>query len=207
MKGRATVWILPLLLTTLLTRVNAEEGESSQTPGEPLTSERQPEKQKRLSPLRVRSLVKPLSQKQLGLFYDLYARTYFGGDLGKQERLAFIVEDAAGEWRLLLVPSTGDSSRERYKGAVPAGTVGIVHTHPRGEEGFNVSRQDKKATGVYKDPTGSLVRVNWNYILHVNGILAVDARGNEHVVATRGWLSSVRPDLATSVMEWVPPMR
>jgi len=95
-------------------------------------------------------------------------------------------------WSLRLAPSHGESSRGKYKGAVPDDTVGIVHTHPRNEASFNISAQDKKAVGIYRRAGGGHVRVNWNYMVHLNGILAVDTHGKEHVVAEQGWLSGLR---------------
>lgn len=47
-----------------------------------------------------------------------------------KEHAAFIVRDESGGLRLLRWPSGETWKRAAYRGAIPPGTVAIVHTHP-----------------------------------------------------------------------------
>jgi hypothetical protein len=47
-----------------------------------------------------------------------------------KERSAFLVLDANGELQMVMWPWEAESMRASYRGAIPAGTVAIVHTHP-----------------------------------------------------------------------------
>lgn len=48
----------------------------------------------------------------------------------QQEVAAFFVRDANGVISSVDWPHTGNRTSEHYNGAIPAGTVAIVHTHP-----------------------------------------------------------------------------
>ena len=195
MTGTRSCWILTTWFLAGMTGDGINGTSRSAHPGgEHQLSPPQGSEPTRLSPLRVRPVVNPLSRRQLRLFFCLYARSYFGADPSKQERLAYIVEDANGEWTLFVAPRSGTYRRERYAGAVPHGTVGIVHTHPREGQSFGISPTDRRAVGIYRDVCGELVRVNWNYIIHAKGVLAVDSYGKKHVVAGRGWTSGLRAE-------------
>jgi proteasome lid subunit RPN8/RPN11 len=47
-----------------------------------------------------------------------------------REHAAFLVMDGRGGLQLVPWPSRAASHRATYRGAIPAGTVAIVHTHP-----------------------------------------------------------------------------
>ena len=49
-----------------------------------------------------------------------------------KEHAAFLVLDGDGEMQLVQWPWEAESLRASYKGAIPAGTVAIAHTHPNG---------------------------------------------------------------------------
>ena len=48
----------------------------------------------------------------------------------QQEVAAFIVQDESGATSCLLWPHTANVRSEHYRGAIPAGTVAVAHTHP-----------------------------------------------------------------------------
>jgi hypothetical protein len=52
------------------------------------------------------------------------------GILGKVEAAAFLVRDDDGSLSMVLWPRTEFSRKETFRGAIPLGTVAIVHTHP-----------------------------------------------------------------------------
>lgn len=52
------------------------------------------------------------------------------GILGKVEAAAFLVRDDDGSLMMVLWPRTEFSRKETFRGAIPPGTVAIVHTHP-----------------------------------------------------------------------------
>lgn len=61
-------------------------------------------------------------------FASLVARSGYGRSA--YESAAFLVMDDANNWRLVPWPATNLFHAQRWKGAVPRGTVAIVHTHP-----------------------------------------------------------------------------
>jgi len=74
------------------------------------------------------------------------------------ERAAFLVRDKNGDYRCVLWPMTRGFKRERFSGVVPAGTIGVVHTHPnRAPIG---SPGDRKTSLILKVPVYILTREN-----------------------------------------------
>jgi hypothetical protein len=66
-------------------------------------------------------------RRVLVLFEDLFRRAMMGSlDI---ERAAFLTFEN-GRFACLLWPASGDFRRESFEGAIPVGTVAIVHTHP-----------------------------------------------------------------------------
>ncbi len=195
MTAKRLCWILNTLLAIELISPRVVGGEKT-TPKEETSQGHQPSPEATpLSPLRIRPVVVPLNSDQLRLFFLLYKRNYFGADPSKKERMAFIVEGATtGEWDLVLAPRSGEYRREAHRGPIPAGTIGIVHTHPRDARGCGVGPEDSGAPGIYRDGKGEPVRVNWNYIVHSQCILAVDAQGKQHRIAGKGWMSDLMVD-------------
>jgi proteasome lid subunit RPN8/RPN11 len=64
----------------------------------------------------------------LAFLQDLAVRGAYQVD--HQEVAAFIVQDGNGVTSSVLWPHTANVRSERYRGAIPAGTVAIAHTHP-----------------------------------------------------------------------------
>jgi hypothetical protein len=60
--------------------------------------------------------------------WDLLARGRFGR--ASTERAAFVVAAASGDVTLVEWPFQSKFQRASYDGVIPAGTIGIVHTHP-----------------------------------------------------------------------------
>ena len=60
--------------------------------------------------------------------WDLLALARFGQTA--TERAAFVVRAADGSLTLVQWPFQSKFHRASYQGAIPRGTVGIVHTHP-----------------------------------------------------------------------------
>jgi hypothetical protein len=60
--------------------------------------------------------------------FDMLLRKSAYGRLG-EERAGFLVYDA-GRFRLVMWPPTHKFHAEEWRGAIPAGTVAVVHTHP-----------------------------------------------------------------------------
>lgn len=65
----------------------------------------------------------------VAIFAELLGNGWDG--LRKTESAAFIVRDEGGGYRAVPWPYTGETMRQRYRGAVPPSTVAIAHTHPR----------------------------------------------------------------------------
>ncbi len=63
-----------------------------------------------------------------GYFADLLKQGGFGH--WKTERAAFLVRDEDGQYRCVAWPSDGHLYRQQFQGAIPDGTVAIIHTHP-----------------------------------------------------------------------------
>jgi hypothetical protein len=64
-----------------------------------------------------------------GFFADILQQGGFGR--WKTERAAFIVRDERNRYRCVAWPSDGHLYRQQFRGAMPAGTVAIIHTHPK----------------------------------------------------------------------------
>jgi hypothetical protein len=64
----------------------------------------------------------------LAVSWDLLRDAGYGQST--KERSAFLVTGADGELALVKWPYQATSMRASYRGAIPAGTVAIVHTHP-----------------------------------------------------------------------------
>jgi hypothetical protein len=62
------------------------------------------------------------------LFADLLRQGGYGR--WNTERAAFLVVDESGEYRCVLWPAERGFYRESFRGAMPEGTVAIIHTHP-----------------------------------------------------------------------------
>ncbi len=64
----------------------------------------------------------------MNLFEDVVARGGYGGL--QIERTAFIARRDDGSLECRLWPFSNEFHRQTYRGAMPEGTVAIVHTHP-----------------------------------------------------------------------------
>ena len=64
----------------------------------------------------------------LALSWDLLRGAGYGQST--KEHSAFLVAGEGGELELVKWPYEATSMRASYRGAIPAGTVAIVHTHP-----------------------------------------------------------------------------
>ncbi len=53
-----------------------------------------------------------------------------GGILGRVEAAAFLVQESDGSLTMVFWPENGVSRKAKFHGAIPQGTVAIVHTHP-----------------------------------------------------------------------------
>jgi hypothetical protein len=53
-----------------------------------------------------------------------------GGGYRQTERAAFLVIDGDGNYQCLLWPYHNGLARETFRGAIPDGTVAVMHTHP-----------------------------------------------------------------------------
>ena len=69
-----------------------------------------------------------LDERTTGLLADLYAK----GGYGRVaiERAAFLVAGEEGTVRCVLWPFAPEFQQASFRGAVPAGTLAIAHTHP-----------------------------------------------------------------------------
>jgi hypothetical protein len=63
-----------------------------------------------------------------GFFANILQQGGFGR--WKTERAAFIVRDEKNHYRCVAWPTDGHLYRQQFRGAMPAGTVAIIHTHP-----------------------------------------------------------------------------
>jgi len=63
-----------------------------------------------------------------GYFADVLKQGGFGH--WKTERAAFLVREESGQYRCVAWPMDGRLQRQEFHGAIPAGTIAIIHTHP-----------------------------------------------------------------------------
>lgn len=62
------------------------------------------------------------------LFADLLREGGYGR--WNTERAAFLIREDTGQYRCILWPAERGFYRESFHGAMPEGTVAIIHTHP-----------------------------------------------------------------------------
>lgn len=94
-------------------------------------------------------------RRVLVLFEDLFRRAMMGSQ--DVERAAFLTIEN-GQFACLLWPATRDFRSESFHGAVPRGTVAIVHTHPNRIP--KASLQDKKTAQKTGLPLFTITRTN-----------------------------------------------
>ena len=63
-----------------------------------------------------------------GYFADVVRQGGYGH--WKTESAAFVVRDEGGQYRCVAWPLDGHLQRQEFLGAIPDGTVAIIHTHP-----------------------------------------------------------------------------
>jgi len=77
------------------------------------------------------SLRDPLFESQTGVLFGRDVEwSNRMGSFDRTERAAFIVDRGDGIIQCVLWPATYERERATFTGAVPQGTVAIIHTHP-----------------------------------------------------------------------------
>lgn len=117
----------------------------------------------------------------LVLFEDLFRRAMMGSQ--DVERAAFLTIEN-GRFSCLLWPASRGFRRESFEGAIPVGTVAIVHTHPnRIPKASLQDRATAKQTGL---PLFTLTRTSITMVDPHSGIETWPVRRN-------GWYRAVSP--------------
>ena len=99
------------------------------------------------------------------------------GSFDRTERAAFIVDDGEGNLECVVWPETQSHEQAVFHGAMPPGTIAILHTHPRGVTW--PSRQDEAES----HRLGIAI-----YALTPARITKVTPSQQHAVVVDRGWL-------------------
>jgi hypothetical protein len=129
-----------------------------------------------------------------GYFLDVMLAASFG--YSDTERAAFIVERADGSLGCLLWPALHLFDQEAFHGAIPAGTLAIVHTHPvsAGERPSNQDQREAERLGV---PI---------YVLSLRGVYKASPQASSSLPIVRGefWFRRRAPEGQTAHCQ---PMR
>ena len=101
----------------------------------------------------------------------------------QREVAAFLVRDANGAISCVMWPHTANLRSEHYRGAIPAGTVAIAHTHPIFAE--RPSRGDIEQAIRIGLPIYVITR--WNlYVVDATGAVIA-------LIIQKNWARSPRP--------------
>jgi hypothetical protein len=121
----------------------------------------------------------PLDARVIEFFSDIVLRAQLSNDFG--ETAAFLVRDSRGDVQCLLWPTTDEFQRQTFRGEPPAGTIAIVHTHPK-------SRPRPSENDIAQAQRVGLPF----FILTRSDITVVDPASGKStpVVAQRAWLSA-----------------
>ncbi len=132
-----------------------------------------------------------LDVKTTGLLADLYAK----GGYGRVaiERAAFLVADEKGTVRCELWPFAPEFQQASFRGAIPAGTIAIAHTHPN--QLPSPSAGDRALAQKLGVPVLVLTR---------KGIVAALPAGGAPVRLARGWNVAMEGAGAACVEPHVP---
>jgi hypothetical protein len=79
----------------------------------------------------VASLRDPVFGTEAGLNFSrdlLWSNRY--GSFDRTERAAFIVDRGNGEIECIAWPMSNEREKATFNGAIPTGTIAIIHTHP-----------------------------------------------------------------------------
>jgi hypothetical protein len=120
--------------------------------------------------------------ENLTFFYGLWKEAGFGKDPNKTERAAWIVRNAAGNFKYIRWNKSLEPNKELWKGAVPENIIAQIHTHPAIDDP-KPSRSDRALARKINIPL---------YTISGSGIWKVMPDGTVTKIAGVDWFESIR---------------